>query len=475
MINRRSFIKSVGAGTAAMLVPPGLTQAAIGKHTNVILIMSDDTGYETFGCYGSEQYKTPRIDELAKTGLRFNHCYSQPLCCPSRVKIMTGKSNVRNYVYWDVLDPEEKTFGNMMKDAGYATCIAGKWQLYGEGTFAPELAGKGTLPMDAGFDEHCLWRVKEGGERYWQPQFSVNGTMTSFDDEDEFGPKICTDFICDFIEKNRDKPFFAYYPMMLTHVPFVTTPESREASGPKICTDFIFHPAMRWLDEAFIPEQQKFEDMVTYMDTLVGQIVDKLEEVGVRENTLILFTGDNGSPGGSKGGVVSELNGISIEGGKGKTTDAGTRVALVANMPGTVPAGEVTDDIVDFSDMMPTMAAMTGAALPKGDILDGVSFAPQLCGKQGTPRDWIYSYNDAVPGLEPDAVIFARDQRWKLYNDGRLYDIPNDTLEENPITEGGEKPRAKLQAVLNSMPSEGKKIYRRERSLLLRLYGYGSV
>ncbi len=412
-----------------MLVPPGLTQAAIGKHTNVILIMSDDTGYETFGCYGSEQYKTPRIDELAKTGLRFNHCYSQPLCCPSRVKIMTGKSNVRNYVYWDVLDPEEKTFGNMMKDAGYATCVAGKWQLYGEGTFAPELAGKGTLPMDAGFDEHCLWRVKEGGDRYWQPQFSVNGTMTSFDDEDAFGPKICT--------------------------------------------DFIFHPAMRWLDEAFIPEQQKFEDMVTYMDTLVGQIVDKLEEVGVRENTLILFTGDNGSPGGSKGGVVSELNGISIEGGKGKTTDAGTRVALVANMPGTVPAGEVTDDIVDFSDMMPTMAAMTGAALPKGDILDGVSFAPQLCGKQGTPRDWIYSYNDAIPGLEPDAVIFARDQRWKLYNDGRLYDIPNDTLEENPITEGGEKPRAKLQAVLDSMPSEGKKIYRRERSLLLRLYGYG--
>ena len=142
-------------------------------------------------------------------------------------------------------------------------------------------------------------------------------------------------------------------------------------------------------------------------------------------------------------------------------------------MPGTVPAGQVTDDIVDFSDMMPTMAAMTGAALPKGDILDGVSFAPQLRGKHGTPRDWIFSYNDAVPGLEPDAVIFARDQRWKLYNDGRLYDIPNDILEENPITEGGEKPRAKLQAVLDSMPSEGQKIYRRERSRRLRMWGGG--
>ena len=459
---RRAFI---AAGTAATLIPPILTQAAKGKHTNVILIMSDDTGYETFGCYGSEQYKTPRIDELAETGLRFNHCYSQPLCCPSRIKIMTGKSNVRNYVYWDVLDPKEKTFGHMMKDAGYATCVAGKWQLYGEGTFAPELAGKGTLPEDAGFDKHCLFRVTEESERYWQPEFRVNGKMTSFDDEDAFGPKICTDFICDFIEKNQDKPFFAYYPMMLTHVPFVTTPESREHSS---------HPAMTWLDEAFIPDQQKFEDMVIYMDALVGEITDKLEEVGVRENTLILFTGDNGSPGGSKGGVVSELNGRSIDGGKGKTTDAGTRVALVANMPGTIPAGEVTDDIVDFSDMMPTMAAMTGATLPKGEILDGVSFAPQLRGKEGTPRDWIYSYNDAVPGLEPDAVIFARDQRWKLYNDGRLYDIPNDTLEENPITEGAEEPRAKLQAVLDSMPSEGQKLHRRKRDWLLRLYGYGS-
>ena len=465
MINRRSFIKSMGGGAAAALIPPGLTQAAKGTYTNVILIMSDDTGYETFGCYGSEQYKTPRIDELAGTGLRFNHCYSQPLCCPSRVKIMTGKSNVRNYVYWDVLDPEEKTFGHMMKDAGYATCVAGKWQLYGEGTFAPELAGKGTLPEDAGFDEHCLFRVTEESERYWQPEFRVNGKMTPFDDEDAFGPKVCTDFICDFIEKNRDEPFFAYYPMMLTHVPFVTTPASRQPS---------FHPAMTWLNEAFITDQQKFEDMVTYMDTLVGQIADKLDEVGIRENTLILFTGDNGSPGGSKGGVVSELNGRRIDGGKGKTTDAGTRVALVANMPGTIPAGEVTDDLVDFSDMMPTMAAMTGATLPKGEILDGVSFAPQLRGKEGTPRDWIYSYNDALPGLEPDAVIFARDQRWKLYNDGRLYDIPNDTLEENPITEGGEKPRAKLQAVLDSMPSEGQKIHRRERNWLLRLYGFGS-
>jgi arylsulfatase A len=372
--------------------------------------------------------------------MRFNHCYSQPVCCPSRVKIMTGRSNASNYVYWDVLDPQEKTFGHMMQDAGYATCVAGKWQLYGQGTFAPELKGKGTLPEDAGFDEHCLWRVESNPSRYWQPGFRINGQMTSFPDENAFGPEICTDFICDFIDKNKQKPFFAYYPMMLTHGPFVTTPDS--------------------LDKSSTASQQNFEDMVAYMDKLVGRIVDQLDEAGVLDNTLILFTGDNGSPGGKKGGIKSELNGVTVHGGKSKTTDAGTRVALVASMPGTVPRGKVTDDLVDFSDMMPTIAGMTGAKTPRGEVLDGVSFAPQLQGRIGTPREWIYLYHEPVPGPEPDPIIFTRDQRWKLYSDGRLFDISKDVLEQNPITEGGDQARKKLQAALDSMPKEGKKIYR---------------
>ena len=445
-MKRRDFLKGLGA---TALLPAALSQATAGKKTNVVLIMSDDTGYEVFGCYGSKQYSTPNIDQLAENGMRFNHCYSQPICCPSRVEIMTGKSNARNYVYWDVLDPNEKTIGHMMQDAGYATCIAGKWQLYGTGTFAPELAGKGTLPENAGFDEHCMWQVDTHTERYWQPEFRVNGEATSFPGKDAFGPEICTDYLCDFIDRNKQKPFFAYYPMMLTHSPFVTTPDS--------------------VDRSSTSGQKNFEDMVAYMDKIVGRIVDQLDEADVLENTLILFTGDNGSPGGEKGGIVSELNGKMIAGGKGKTTDAGTRVALVANMPGTVPAGKVTDDLVDFSDMMPTMAAMTGASLPKGDVLDGVSFAPQLHGKKGTPRESIYSYTEGVPGPEPDPTIYARNQRWKLYSDGRLFDISNDVLEQKPIMTGRHAVRSKLQATIDSMPSEGLKIYRpKDRSNMPR-------
>jgi arylsulfatase A len=250
------------------------------------------------------------------------------------------------------------------------------------------------------------------------------------------------DYVCDFIDRHKEEPFFIYYPMLLPHGPFLPTPDSADRSSTS--------------------NQQNYEDMVAYVDKLVGRVVDKLDEVGVRDNTLILFTGDNGTPGGKKGGIKSELNGRIIEGGKSLTTDAGTRVALVANMLGTVAPGIVSDDLVDFSDMMPTIAAMTGASLPAGEVLDGVSFAPQLRGEKGTPREWIYCYYEPVPGPETKPTIFARDQRWKLYSDGRLFDISNDVLEMNPISDGGPA-RVKLQAALDSMPSEGAKIYRPEK------------
>ena len=436
-MKRRDLLKGLGV---AAIMPPMISQGSEGQPMNVVLIMTDDTGYEVFGCYGSKQYKTPRVDQLAETGVRFTHCYSNPVCAPSRVKIMTGRSNVRNYVHWGILDPSEKTVGHMMKEAGYSTCVAGKWQLHGSGTFVPEKKGAGTLPQDAGFDEHFCYDLETDHHGYRSPVFTVNGITKAFKHKDAYSPDLVNDYVCDFIERKKEGPFFVYYPLVLTHGPFQPTPDSKDPNSNSF--------------------QKNFEDMVSYMDKLVGRVVDQLEASGVRENTLILFTGDNGSPGGAKGGIVSELNGVSIEGGKSKTTDAGTRVALIANLPGKVPAGTVTDDLVDFSDMMPTIAAMTGASLPKGAILDGVSFAARLSGRKGKPREFVYIYNEPIPGPIPKPTIFARDQRWKLYSDGRLYDISSDALEQHPINQGPEGVRRRLQAVLDSMPSEGQKIYR---------------
>ncbi|MHC4403243.1 MAG: sulfatase-like hydrolase/transferase, partial [Planctomycetota bacterium] len=187
---------------------------------NVILIMADDVGYECFGCYGSRQYETPNIDRLARRGMRFNHCYSQPLCTPSRVKLMTGLSNARNYSAFSVLNRDQRTIGQYFQQAGYETAVAGKWQLLGAEHYPDRFQGKGTWPRDAGFGHACLWQVDRLGTRFWKPLLYVDGANREFGDDD-YGPDVVTKYITDFMATHRDKPFFVYYPMILVHSPFV--------------------------------------------------------------------------------------------------------------------------------------------------------------------------------------------------------------------------------------------------------------
>ena len=157
--------------------------------TNVILIMADDVGYECFGCYGSSQYRTPHIDPMAKRGMRFTHCYSQPLCTPSRVKLMTGLSNVRNYAAFSVLRRDQKTIGEYFREGGYRTAVAGKWQLLGAEHYSKQFRGKGTWPRNAGFEDVCLWQVDRLGERFHGPLMWIDGTKRQFQ-KTEYGPEI---------------------------------------------------------------------------------------------------------------------------------------------------------------------------------------------------------------------------------------------------------------------------------------------
>ncbi len=425
------------AATAGGLFNPQAVNGQSNDRPNVVLIMADDIGYECFGCYGSQQYKTPNIDRMAKQGMRFSHCYAQPLCTPTRVKLMTGLSNARNYAAFSVLRRDQKTIGQYFKAAGYGTAIAGKWQLLGAEHYAERFRGKGTWPADAGFDSMCLWQVDRLGSRYEAPLMYVDGQNHQFG-KDSYGPQVATDSLLKFMEANRDKPFFVYYPMILTHSPFVPTPDSTPRQKEKTRKQ----------------GQRNFEDMVAYMDKMVGRIVRKTEELGIARRTLILFVGDNGT--GTP--IRSKLHGQTIQGGKGKTTDAGTRVPLVAWRPGTVPEGKVCDDLVDMSDFLPTTLEAAGAAVPPH--LDGRSFLPQLRGQPGNPREWIYCYYNPRPE-RTRPTRFARDQRWKLYGDGRLFDVQSDPLEQRPlkdVAEGSEAAAAqrKLAAALAKMPSEGK-------------------
>jgi arylsulfatase A len=196
---------------------------------NIILIMADDLGQETLGCYGAAEYETPILDGLAANGLRFTQCHSQPICTPTRVQIMTGLYNNRNYQGFEYLDPTQVTFAQLVKKAGYTTCISGKWQLNGWGAQKP---GWDDLnrPAHLGFDVSCLWQVtkyKQAGERYADPLVVKNGTELPIL-KDQYGSDVFCDFILDFIEEQKDQPFLVYYPMVLVHNPFTPTPDSPE-------------------------------------------------------------------------------------------------------------------------------------------------------------------------------------------------------------------------------------------------------
>lgn len=387
---------------------------------NIVLIMADDLGFEAIGANGGSSYETPRIDELAATGLRFEHAYAQPMCTPSRVKLMTGRSNVRNF-RTNNLERDETTFAQLLHSAGYATCVAGKWRL----TNGLE------DPGHFGFDEYCLWKLSRTTERYDAPGLEINGKEVDHG-ADAYGPDVVSDYLCDFITRNRERPFLAYYPMILTHWPFHPTPDSDADRG------------LAYSNERGDPAH--FADMVAYMDGLVGKLLDHLDELGLRENTLVLYTSDNGA----HPDVQSRLGDRVVFGGKGLTTDAGTRVPLVASWPGTIEPGRTTADLVDLSDFLPTLCDVAGVAT-EGLDLDGRSFAPQLRGEVGQPREWIYSWFMTGPG---PCREFARDERYKLYRSGEFYDVQEDPWESNALAvpdEGSDlhATHARLEQVLD--------------------------
>ncbi len=419
-----------------------LALSAGGLHAqekpNVIVIMADDIGFECYSHKGSEFYKTPNIDQLAATGAEFTQAYSQPICTPSRVRIMTGRYNFRNYTQFGELDLTQPTFATMVKSNGYATAIAGKWQL------SPgDLDG----PHKVGFDEYCLWhfapahggkdekallpkQFQNKGSRYKSPTLFQNGKRVS-DTEGQYGPDLVSDYICDFIERKKNEPFLVYYPMLLTHSPFNPTPDSIDWEKTDESREPIEH----------------FREMVNYMDKMVGKVVNKLDETGLRDNTLVIVTGDNGT----NRDLTSPFppRGV-IHGGKGTMQDAGNRVAFVANWPGTIKPGTVVASPIGFTDVLPTIAEVTGSTAPAG--IDGLSVLPLTQGDLSKARGWMFqSYSKGGSGNTPYRC-FVRDANWKLYADGTLFNVPNDWLEKAPVTgPEGEAHRKRLQPILDGI------------------------
>jgi arylsulfatase A-like enzyme len=413
-----------------------------GGQPNIILVLADDLGIETLGCYGGTSYETPNLDRMATEGMRFTHAYSQPLCTPTRIQLMTGKYNHRNWLYFGVLDPRERTFGHLMSNAGYRTCIAGKWQLYSydppDYPGAEKRRGTGTLPVESGFDEYSLFHslhTEEKGSRYADPTFLRNGELFR-NVEGAYGEDLNVSFIVDFLERHRDEPVFIYYPMALPHGPFVPTPLSEDWNDP---------------EKRLEANPKYFPDMVRYMDILAGRLIGKVEELELEKNTLILFYSDNGTPRE----ITSYMGDIPVPGGKGMTTQTGIRVPLIACWPGRIKPA-VVDDLVDASDFLPTLAELVGAEIPGDWSTDGISFAPRLLGRDGKKREHAFFWYDPRPGWDKDKFsrhIFALDHDFKLFEDGRMFDIGGLTPAETELDTASLSPaalaaREKLEKVI---------------------------
>jgi len=409
------------------------------KRPNILFILADDVGREVLQCYGGRTYETPVLDKLAEGGMRFTHCYSMPVCHPTRVCLLSGRyPAVLGNPRWGSFPKaeEDRTYASVLKRAGYATAVAGKWQL--------SLMKKDKLqPRRMGFDAWSLFGWHEG-PRYHDPLIYENGELRD-DTKGKYGPDLYTDFLIEFMKKHRDGPFLAYYSMALAH-------DVTDDIGKPV----PYAPSGTWLS---------YKEMAEDMDRQIGKLLAALDRLKLRDDTLVLYTTDNGTASasylkvGPDGKFVrpknfSYFNGRMVQGGKGKMNDLGTRVPMIASWPGVIEPGQVVDDLVDFSDVLPTFAELGGGKLP--DIpLNGFSFAKRLLGEGVSPRRWAYSET----GRSPTRYLRTRD--YKLFGDGRFFDMKADPDEKTPLKKLSAEQgaiRGELLRALEALPTpKGKK------------------
>jgi arylsulfatase A len=354
--------------------------------------------------------------------------------------LMTGRYNIRNYINFGNMDARAVTFGNLLQQAGYATCMVGKWQL-----------GRDLdLPKKFGFDEYCLWQHTRRPPRYANPGLEINGVRKDYADG-EYGPDLVNAYALDFVTRKKDGPFFLYYSMMLTHAPYQPTPDSPD-----------WDPNAQGEQVNRAPKH--FGDMVAYMDKLVGKLAARLDALGIRDNTLLIFVGDNGTGRGTRSVMGDRL----VIGGKGTTTDAGMHVPLIASWPRKGAHGMVCGDLVDSTDFLPTLLDAAGVTPLSSLKLDGRTFLPQILGARGQPRDWVYSWYSPRQSADMTVREFAFNQRYKLYRTGEFFDLARDLDEKQPLAvaslEGGAARTANtLQGALDQFkdarPSELDRVF----------------
>ena len=390
--------KLISILSIALILLIGACSKQTSKPPNIIIIFTDDQGYADLGCFGAKGFETPNIDRLAEEGMRFSNFYvSEAVCSASRSSLLTGcyaqRVGIRGALSpfaMTGLNPEEETIASILKEQGYSTCMVGKWHLGN----LPEF-----YPTNYGFDEYLglpysndMWPVGYDGKRMDEgfksiyPELpliendSIIDTFKTLEDQNRI-TGLYTERAIDFIKNNQDGPFFLYLAHSMVHVPLAVSDNFRGSS-----------------------EQGMYGDVMQEVDWSVGSIMETLRELELDKNTLVIFTSDNGPwlNFGNHGGSAFPLRE-----GKGNAWEGGVRVPCVMYYPGIIPAGSETHQMASTLDLLPTIAAITGAELPEKEI-DGVNIYALLYGdEQANPRnEFIYYYQGGLNAV--------RRGDWKL-------------------------------------------------------------
>jgi arylsulfatase A-like enzyme len=424
----------------ALASPAHATTAKPSRRTTlpgIILIVADDLGYGDLGCYGQTKIKTPNLDRLAGEGMRFTQAYAgNTVCAPSRCTLMTGKHTGHSRVRSNAqvpLEPDDITLAEVLRTAGYRNGAVGKWALGWEGTTGH--------PNQQGFDQYLGWLDQMHAHDYY-PTFlwrnaepfllpgNQNGQRT------EYAHQWLTKFSTNFVKVFEDQPFFLYLAPTLPHAN-----NERGTNGMEVPSfgDYAKEP---WPT----PEKGKAA-MITYLDTLVGTVLDDLKKRKLDQDTLVIFTSDNGPH--KEGGVNPAFFHSSgpLRGFKRDLTEGGIRVPFIARWPGQIRPGVTNTQPIAFWDVLPTLAEVAGARKPKG--LDGISFAPSLFGRKQTNQHEFFYWEFHERGYQ-QAVRMGDWKGLKLGPEKplELYQLNTDLGETNNVAAANPDLVKKIEAYL---------------------------
>jgi len=473
--------RAVGLALVTLLIA-GCAPSSDERPPNIIYMLADDLGYGELGAYGQAQIRTPNLDALAMQGMRFTQHYSgSPVCAPSRGTLLTGLSTLRsqirdNFEVGGYPDPDELgqmpldsstyTIGTMLQDAGYVTGAIGKWGLGGR-----ESVGQ---PRFQGFDYFFGYLDQQLAHNFYPTHLWRNGQRVELDNEyfsahqvfegddpddpeqyrqyqgNEYSLDVMADDALRFIEENQEGPFFLYLPFTIPHVA-LQVPDSSLMEY-----DGAFEEEPYLGDPTYLPHYRPlsaYAAMITRMDDHIGRILEQLDALGLDENTVVMFTSDNGTT--YTGGVDAEFfeSTAGLRGLKGSLYEGGIRVPLIARWPGQIEAGAESDYVSAFWDMMPTFAEIAGVEAPSD--LDGVSMLPALMGEeQAIERPLYWEYHGLWNGAQA-----VRMGRWKGVRLGghddanapvELYDLDTDPFETTDVSTQQPDIVGQIQRVMES-------------------------